>query len=511
MHDGPHTWEQEGERHRRTAEVLATGEAVDVGQLNAIVICLDTLRADIIGPDAPLGDVRTPHLDQLASESVVFQRAFGEGQPTLQTRRSLFTGRRSFPWRYNFDRRGLWHHNPGWHKIPPEQDTLAELLLARGYYTGLIADTYHMFKPTANFSRGFVSYDFLRGQESDNWQPIDPSEAVTALRGHVRDPENWRRYGTLVQYLANQGDRASEEDYQCARVFRRAAEWLQSARRNAPFFLWVDSFDPHEPWDPPRAYADAYFGGTGWQGIDFILPGAAGSMSPEDQARVRALYFGEVTFVDRWVGHLLAAVEALDLWRNTVVILVSDHGTEVGDHGHFGKGPRHMHPYNTQINFMVRHPSGPRGVQLGPFIQTHDLLPTVLSLLELPPAPSDGQDAWRFIRDPHLPGRDHIVCGWADFSGGVTGGRASVRTDQWNYVVTCHAESPGPELYDLARDPRESRNVVAEHPAVVPSLRAHLEALLGASIPFVFQERADPGPSPISEYLGHRRQRVDTL
>ena len=495
-----------------------------MADLNVIAVCLDTFRADIIGPAAPLAHVDTPHLDAFAADAVVFERAFGEGQPTLQTRRSYFTGRRSFPWRYNFDRRGLWHHNPGWHKIPPEQDTLAELLLARGYYTGLIADTYHMFKPTTNFSRGFVSYDFLRGQESDNWQPIDPEEAVSALAPHVRDPEQWRRYGTLVQYLANQRGRRGEEDYQCARVFRRAAEWLEQARRNRPFFLWVDSFDPHEPWDPPRAYADRYFNGDGtgdgtgdrtgggpWRGLDFILPGAGGGLSPEERERVRALYFGEVTFVDRWVGHLLRAVEAQGLTGDTVVLLLSDHGTEVGDHGRFGKGAGHMHPYNTRINFMLRHPQGPRGLHLRPFVQTHDLLPTLLSLLELPPAPCEGQDAWRFVRDPRAPGRDHIVSGWADFSGGVTGGRAAVRTDEWNYVVTCHAQEPGPELYHLASDPREDRNVVAEHPEVAARLRAHVEALVGQRLPVRFQENADPGPSPIGEYLGATRQRVGTL
>ncbi len=480
-------------------------------QLNVIAICLDTFRADIIGPDAPLAHVQTPNLDKLAAEAVVFERAFGEGQPTLQTRRSYFSGRRSFPWRYNFDRRGLWHHNPGWHKIPPEQDTLAELLLSRGYYTGLIADTYHMFKPTTNFSRGFVSYDFLRGQESDNWQPIDPHEAVASLAPHVRDPEQWRRYGTLVQYLANQRGRRGEEDYQCARVFRRAAEWLRQARNNGPFFLWVDSFDPHEPWDPPRNYADRYYGGDGWRGLDFILPGAGGGMTAEEKERVRALYFGEVSFVDRWVGHMLQEIEKLGLFENTVVLLLSDHGTEVMDHGRFGKGAGHMHPYNTRINFMVRHPAGPRGLRLRPFVQTHDLVPTLLSLLDLPPAPTDGQDAWRFVRDPAQPGRNHIVGGWADFSGGVTGGRASVRTDEWNYVVTCHAQDPGPELYHLPSDPGEDRNVVAEHPEIAARLRTHVEELIGNRLPVRFQENSDPGPSPIGEYLGATRQRVGTL
>ncbi len=476
-----------------------------------VVICLDTFRADIVAQGGRLSAVATPNLDAFRERAVVFERAFGEGQPTLQTRRSLFTGRRSFPWRYNFDRRGLWHHHPGWHKIPPEQDTLAEILLRQGYCTGLVSDTYHMFKPTVNFSRGFVSYDFLRGQENDNWQPLVQDGAEEILRRHVRDPENWRRHGTLLQYLSNQGERRSEEEFQCARVFRRAAEWLRRARKNTPFFLWVDSFDPHEPWDPPRQYADRYFGGTGWQGLDFILPGTMGpSATAEERRRVAALYCGEVTFVDRWVGELLRVLTDTDAWRDTVVVFVSDHGTELEDDGLFGKGPGHLHPYNTQINWMVRHPHVSQGVRVRQFVQTHDLLPTVLSLLTLPPVPCDGTNAWQYVEDPGRPGRDHVVIGWADFSNRVTGARASVRTDEWNYVVTCHTEDQAAELYHLPSDPHEHANVAAAHPDVAERLKSKVEQVIGQSLPARFLEICDAGPAPISEYLGPG-QRSSTL
>lgn len=83
--------------------------------MNVICICLDTFRPDIIGPGKALSHCQTPNLDQLCSESAAFEGAYGEGQPTLQIRRAFFTGHRSFPWRYNFDHRGHWHHAPGWH------------------------------------------------------------------------------------------------------------------------------------------------------------------------------------------------------------------------------------------------------------------------------------------------------------------------------------------------------------------------------------------------------------
>ena len=169
--------------------------------MNIITIVLDTFRSDIIGPGKKLSFVKTPHLDALAEESVVFEQAYGEGQPTLQVRRAFFTGRRSFPFVYNFDRRGHWHHAPGWHKIPPHQATLSEILTSRGYCTGLISDVYHMFKPTMNFWRGFTNYEFIRGQESDNWRGGTPEMVADLLKKHMRDPSDVSGGASLYQYL----------------------------------------------------------------------------------------------------------------------------------------------------------------------------------------------------------------------------------------------------------------------------------------------------------------------
>jgi len=209
--------------------------------MNLVCVCLDTFRADLIGDGKKLSFVETPNLDRFARESVCFDQAFGECQPTLQIRRAFFTGRRSFPWRYNFDRRGHWHHAAGWHKIPPDQDTLAEILLDRGYMTGFISDTYHMFKPTMNYTRGFVTYDFIRGQESDNWRGGDIKKIAKQLERYVDHPKATLLYSYLIQYLMNTQNRRCEEDYFCAQVFSRGAEWLEENITNQPFFLWVDS------------------------------------------------------------------------------------------------------------------------------------------------------------------------------------------------------------------------------------------------------------------------------
>ncbi len=479
--------------------------------MNLIVICLDTFRADMIGPDQKMSDVETPNLDAFARESVSFERAFGEGQPTLQMRRAFFTGRRSFPWRYNFDRRGHWHHAPGWHKIPPEQDTLAEILVKRGYFTGMVADTYHMFKPTMNYTRGFCNYDFIRGQETDNWRGGTLDRISAQLHKHARVPDTGElteapRLLGLAQYLWNQQGREREEDYQCARVFRAAMRWLEDNAANAPFFLWIDSFDPHEPWDPPTAYADRYYAYEDVDkedAIDFIYPNNRDASTAE-QKRMKALYCGEVTLVDKWVGAFLNQVDALKLWDDTIVMVTSDHGTQLMDRNRFGKGAAEMYPFNTRIPWYIRHPDGPRGTSIRPFVQSHDLLPTALGLLDIPYANVDGQNAWPLVTGERQMLRDHIVSGWASFVTGNAGGRACVRDDAWSYMTTVHEEDPTPELYHLTEDPDEMNNVHDQYPTIVAQQRARVEAVVGQPLPAQLNEVCDPGPPPLYFYLRHQ-------
>ena len=477
--------------------------------MNLICICLDTFRADIIGDSGKMSFIETPNLDALARDSVCFDRAFGEGQPTLQIRRAMFTGRRSFPWRYNFDRRGHWHHAAGWHKIPPEQDTMAEMLLSRGYMTGLVADTYHMFKPTMNYTRGFATYDFIRGQESDNWRSGSEKHVEEQMKKHVREPINWGRHATLFQYLLNNRGRKTEEDYLCARVFRSAAQWLEDSMDNQPFFLWVDSFDPHEPWDPPKSYADKYC--PDYEGKDFIMPGAAreGGVQPSEAEieRTKALYFGEVTLVDKWVGHLLDKVDALNLWDDTIVMVTCDHGTQIMDHGSFGKGANKLHPFNTQILWYVRHPDGPRGKHVSGFVQSHDLVPTMLHLLGIEYTFCDGENVWPLVTGESESIRDHIVTGWAGWSEGTASGRASVRDDEWNYTVAVGQQDDTPELFHLATDPDEKKNVASEHPDIVGKQRTRLEAVLGKPLPAIQNEVCDSAASaPGNLYRANRRK-----
>ncbi len=479
--------------------------------MNVICVCLDTFRADIIGPGGKFSHAHTPNLDAFHNSSIRFNRAFGEGQPTLQVRRALFTGMRSFPWRYNFDRRGHWHHAPGWHKIPPEQDTIAEVLLERGYLTALIADTYHMFKPTMNFARGFAHLDVVRGQESDNWKSGDPRLVEAQLARHVRPPAALEAHVGLVNYLLNQRHRRNKDDYQCARVFNAACEWLDDNHTVGPFFLWVDSFDPHEPWDPPKEYADRYFE---HDGLDFIVPGPAyggdgpGRPSDADLRRIEALYLGEVTFVDEYVGRLLNKVADLNLLDETMIVILSDHGTQLLDQGSFGKGPNELHPFNTQLNLMMRAPGGPADLDVDAFVQNHDLMPTLLGRQGIRAEWTDGEDLWPLVTGEKASVRDRVVTGWASFVTGNAVGRASVRDEKWNFCTSVgYEDEAGDELFDLETDPDELYNVAAMHPEIVSERRGDVEAVIGQPLPGRMIEVCDAGPAPMSHWLGQLAKR----
>jgi len=452
--------------------------------MNLIVIVLDTLRYDMVhhlGVDW----IKTPCMDKLAQESVIFDNCYGEGEPTVPVRRALMTGMRSFPWRYDFDITGLWPSGRGWHKIPSEQPTMAEILLQEGYTTGIIGDTYHIFKPTMNFTRGFAGFDWVRGQESDNWK-TGPLSAID-LSKYSKPDADPRQVRLLVQYLLNNKDRKTEEDYTGAQVFVRGAQWLEDNCENTPFMLWLECFDPHEPWDPPTEYADAYC--PNYDGIELIHGHMNDNLTDKERERIKALYAGEVTFVDKYVGVLLDKAESLGLLDDTVVMLISDHGCELFDHGGLHKSASGMHPYNTQLVWFIRHPDGKlQDHRVAGLVQNQDLFPTALALLGVGHEEVDGENVWSLATGESDGVRDHVITGWGSF--------ASVRDEEWNYIVDFETADATPVLYHHQSDPKEDTDVAADHPDVIEKQRKRLEALLEQELPAVLPDKTYPAEGP---------------
>ncbi len=471
--------------------------------MNLICICCDTFRADIIGPGRKLSFVQTPNLDQLLRESIVFDRAYGEAQATIQMRLAFFTGHRTFPYNDNPGNRGLMAQSLGWHRIPDSRVTLAEVLFEAGFVTGFVTDVFHMFKPNMNFTRGFMHWDFIRGQEAD---PVHcgPLEAAN-LRGHVFDEaEDVPLHTVLRQYLIGVQDRRTELDYFTPRVFNGAIRFLEDNYRRPPFFLWIDSFAPHEFWDPPRYFADRYYDNPAAR--DLILPQIANRPHPAkteaDLERTKALYYGYVTFVDKWIGVLLSKLEEMRLWDDTIVMFLSDHGTELMDNGVFSKnihGPRN---YNHQIPWLIRMPGRAyAGTHIEPFVLSHDVFATILDLLGVePPEPVQGRSVWPLVTgaETDLHG-DTIITGWTR--------RACVRDREWAYIIDTIQPQAQPLLFHTAEDPYETTDVAADHPTIVNDRRRRLEDFLGGPLPYTYAHQPDHrNIMTLARHLQIRRQ-----
>ncbi|MFW6189009.1 MAG: sulfatase [Planctomycetota bacterium] len=431
--------------------------------MNLIVICADTFRADYMGC---YGNdwIHTPNLDRFAERSVTFDSAWAEALPTIEARRVYFTGHGLLPFPEDEKApRGVFPTPPGWMPLREDRLSVSEILQDQGYFTGLICDTWHFFKPGMNMHRGFDTWEWVRGQERDFYgsAPEGSFDTRDYVPEHLWDENVHER---LKVYLRNTQDFHSEEDYFCARTFRKAVQWLENNRDKKPFFLWVDTFDPHEPWDCPRDYAELYHDDYPCERFIYLYGIDRSKTREEDWPAIRGLYAGLVTLVDRWAGHLLDAVERMGLFEDTLVVFTTDHGTEIGEHGTVQKAPHLMYGPCVRLPLLVHHPDTElEGVRTDGLVSAADFLPTFLHRIgaESPEAQFTGADAWPAVEGRAV--RDHVVTGWSWWG--------SVRTEQWNYVFRTRGEQTEPQLYRWPEDPVETENVAAEHPEVVKRLQ----------------------------------------
>jgi arylsulfatase A-like enzyme len=424
--------------------------------VNLVFLMLDSFRQDHIGfyhqgrPAFPgLRPCETPNLDRFARECVVFENAYPEGLPTIPVRTALMTGQWTLPFR-------------PWQPLTPSDLTVAEILRREGYTCGLISDCYHYRAPGMNFHRGFHSYRWIRGQEYD---PYESGPTRRNLDDYVNEhyPPLWRQ--RVAQFLANTDEFTSEADWFPAQVVREATNWLERNRQRRPLFLWIDSFDPHEPWDPPARF-DTY-GDPGYRGKRLIMPmgGHYREWATEEEAQhIRALYAGEASFVDHCLGDLFEALSGLGYLDDSVVCIVADHGHPLGDHGKFLKGADRLYSELLKVPFMLHLPGGAHAGRRRALVQFHDVLPTLLDLLGLGKCAEvmQGRSFCRVVLGEREEHREAIIAGYHE------GEDRCIRDERWSLIL--RPEGQPDELYDLQVDERETRNLIDEHPEVAASL-----------------------------------------
>lgn len=433
--------------------------------MNLVCVMSDTLRYDYLGANGHPW-IKTPALDRFAGEAVVFERAFQASFPTIPTRTDIWTGRYTFPFL-------------GWAPLRPDVPTFATLLGAAGYSTMLIGDTPHLFSRDHHFHRGFSAWQWMRGQESDN--PYTTPRKVS----YPCDPAKLRAdpgFPICTQYLRTRSRWACEEDWCCPRSFRTAIDWISENRREGPFCLWIDTFDPHEPWDPPQHYVDLY--DPDYDGEAVISPdyNRAGFMTPREMEHARARYAAEVTLVDTWFGRLLDRIDLLGLREETAVLFMSDHGFYLGEHGLVGKHgikPFHTWPFYDEVarlNLMCRVP-GVRPRRTTALAQPPDVTPALLELAGVPaPESFHGRSLLPVLRGEAETLREVAVTSAVlpDEAGQPV--HSTITDGDW--VLVYAGEQNPAELYRRPSDPGQTRNLIEEHrPEAERLLALHVDLL----------------------------------
>jgi arylsulfatase A-like enzyme len=496
-------------------------KSVEGSPPNILLIVSDTFRADLLigGFQVRHGvRCRIPNLGRLAKEGVLFTRFYHASFPTVPTRHDLLTGRFTFTY-------------AGWQPLPKEELVLPDILRQAGYVSMLIADTPHMFREGFNYDRGFDAWDWIRGQENDRYR-TDPEDVRLPC-----SPEKLRNVETPTQHMRNNALRFAEEDWIPSRTSSAAKKWLERNYKRR-FFLYLDFFDPHEPWDPPQYYVDEYDPGYVGDEVTYPAYDTCDYLSQKELEHCRAMYAGEATFVDKCIGEVIQKVEQLGLTENTAIIFFSDHGFYIGEHGLIGKarissrglGYTPLYEELAHVPLVVRLPDSmgtAKGSTIDNLVQTPDITATIVDLagleykagtkLTLPIRdtegiiyPTDiessieGMSVLPLVRGESVPWREYAVSapGFVPMAALQAGLRPTISSKEYSLVLATDtyptSEEPteytmvidghprlfraisrsDTELYHLPSDPKQAHNIIEEKKDVALRMRQEFVRIL---------------------------------
>ena len=401
--------------------------------MNVIVILCDTLKRDHCSPytdgkplneawseEAPAWRVPTPNMERLAERGTVFEQAYCGSSPCMPARRDIYTGR------YEFLERGWGPLDEEDLDLPRQvsgkpNQSLHQMRANNDKISYLVTDHFHLWEQgSGNYHMGYSGFEFIRGAESDAMY-THPYDVPTLPEGDMfkKNERHWRN----VHHI-----RKSEEDWFCAKVFDTAAKWLDNNHEQDGFYLHIDCFDPHEPWDPPEEYladfmADAY-DVEGWTAAPPYSKWRE-TLTEEQFESFRARYAAKVVLTDKWLGHFFDKLDQLNLWEDTLVIFTTDHGTYNGDHGRIGKLQTHQFDAVAHIPLIVAHPEFGHGERRSQLVQLVDIYPTVLDVLEKPiPDERHGISLLPILKDAETYSRDYAISG-------VFGKSISITDGEW--------------------------------------------------------------------------------
>ncbi len=505
---------------------------------NVVFIMMDTLGVDYVGCYGNTW-IKTPSIDRLAQQGVLFENAYTEGLPTIPCRRAMMTGRFTLPF-------------GGWKPLETEDTSVTDIIWGREIQSALIYDSPPLQLPKYGYTRGFDYVSFCSNHELDheyllNHTPLqadlDPLNYTCKAAAKMKDhPLLQGMLRELKAFLHLRQNWRGDEDSYAAAVAREAEHWLEHHRDpSRPFFLWVDCFDPHEPWDAPSVWEKRpcpY--DPDYDGNPIVLAPQAdveGFMTPRECEHARALHAEKVTNADKWMGKILDKIRTLGLDDNTIVILTSDHGQPMGEgaHGHGILRKCRPWPYEetSHVPLIIRMPGVAGGRRVKAFTQSCDIAPTILDGLGLygeAALRERGHEAINSYSASDMQGvsllplargeadkiRDIAISGYYGFSwslitedytyihwlreiptaqemgklffdniyqGGAAGKVSAalvMKEEMWTCTPGAEVILPEKdEMYDRRKDPRQLENIIEKEPAKAKELLQMLKLYIG--------------------------------
>lgn len=421
--------------------------------MNIVVIMLDSLRPDFLGCGGNR-ICRTPYIDEIAAEGIFFENAYAEYPVTIPSRTALVSGNYTFT-------------NRPWSPLRGYDLHIAEVLHDAGFRTAAFSDT--PFRQAANMHRGFETFEWI--PEGKCHAPVRDAEMEISPWAfppwaEERELKFWPNTYKNRMFALEQYGKACPE-----LLFDRAIDWIEQNAGNN-FFLWIDSFEPHEPWAPVPPYNTMYQ--QEWERyIPFPIGPSCEWMTEADRRHVVANYMGEATHIDLMVGNVAAALEKAGIAGDTAIFIISDHGEPLCEHGTIRKYGCPIYDELAKMVFIAKIPGvTPLGAKCPAPVQNVDFAPTLASLLNLSlPVPTgeagrssqgyDGVDLVPLLRgERDGPRRDVFI--------GAFGLHAGIRRGPWKFIDNQGKQAN--ELFNLTHDPGEKENLIEREAALASEL-----------------------------------------
>lgn len=411
--------------------------------MRAIMVMYDSLNRNMLEPYG-CDWSHTPNFKRLAEKCVQFENNYVGSLPCMPARRELHTGRMNF-----FHR--------GWGPMEPFDDSMPEILKNNGIYTHLVSDHQHYWEDGgATYHGRYSSWEISRGQEGDPWKPDLGAECsmdsvFRAKKESLKRPVHRQR---ILQDAVNRSFMDTEEKTSQAVTFESGLDFIERNHSQDNWFLQIETFDPHEPFYTLPADKDLYphhFAGDADLEADW--PPYAPVQEDEDTVRhVRYNYAALVSKCDRYLGKVLDAMDRHDMWKDTMLIVNTDHGFLLGEHGWWGKSAMPVYEELAHTPLFIYDPNQPQyaGQKRSALTQTIDLAPTLLEFFGISiPENMTGKPLQKVI-EADMAIRSFAVFGYFGSQVNCTDGR---------YLYMHSASNPEVKLYEYTLMPAHMRGM----------------------------------------------------